>query len=255
VAAWADLFLPAECAGCEAPGPRLCGACAAALDAPAVLARPGPAPPGLPVVHAIGPYADPLRGVILAHKERGAHAVAGPLGRALATAVEAALRGAAWPAGPCALVPVPSARAAVRARGHDATRCLARHAAGALRARGVPARVLPVLTHHREVADQAGLDRDRRVANITGSMGVPRRLAPLFGGISVVIVDDLVTTGATLAEATRAVARAGGRVEAAAVIAATRRRGDEPVVRSHREGGSSRAPPSPSAGPSPRRHR
>ncbi|HSA49879.1 MAG TPA: phosphoribosyltransferase family protein [Yinghuangia sp.] len=62
------------------------------------------------------------------------------------------------------------------------------------------------------------------MANVTGAFRVPCWLAPLYRGISVVIVDDLVTTGASLAEATRAVASGGGKVSGAAVVAATPRR-------------------------------
>ncbi|WP_425576814.1 ComF family protein, partial [Streptomyces indiaensis] len=124
-----DLMLPGECGGCGAPRTVLCARCRGVLGGGAVhRVRPVPEPPGLPRVHAAARYADEVRATLLAHKERGALALAGPLGAALAGAVCVGLRdasasagaGMAWPAGgrvPVLLVPVPSGRRAVRARG------------------------------------------------------------------------------------------------------------------------------------------
>ncbi|MEY7981753.1 ComF family protein, partial [Streptomyces pilosus] len=56
--------------------------------------RPAPEPAGLPPVHAAAPYADAVRAALLAHKERGALALTGPLGEALAGSVRAGLRAA-----------------------------------------------------------------------------------------------------------------------------------------------------------------
>ena len=70
----------------------LCPECRAALTGAAPSrVRPVPEPPGLPVVHAAAPYEDEVRAVLLAHKERGALTLAGPLGAALAGAVRAGL--------------------------------------------------------------------------------------------------------------------------------------------------------------------
>ncbi|EFE69129.1 LOW QUALITY PROTEIN: conserved hypothetical protein, partial [Streptomyces viridosporus ATCC 14672] len=103
------------------------------------------------------------------------------------------------------LVPVPSARRTVRARGHDPARRIAVAAAGALRRTGVPARVLPALRQRRYVADQSGLDSRQRLANLAGALVVAPGCGRLLSGGPVVLVDDLMTTGASLAEAARAV--------------------------------------------------
>ncbi|MFI0822461.1 ComF family protein [Streptomyces sp. NPDC021115] len=184
---------------------------------------PSPVPPGLPVVHAAVEYVDEARAVLLAHKERGALRLAGPLGEALAGAVRAAAPGAlprAPGVPPLLLVPVPSARRAVGARGHDPARRIARAAAGVLRREGCPARVPSVLRQRRRVTDQSGLGARQRRANVTGALeAVPGGGRLLVAG-PVVLVDDLMTTGASLAEAARAVAQAGGRVVGGAVVAA-----------------------------------
>ncbi|MGW3208186.1 ComF family protein [Streptomyces sp. NPDC001135] len=231
-----DLVLPAECAGCGAPRTVLCPRCRAALCGRVPRrVRPVPEPDGLPVVHAAAPYAEEVRTLLLAHKERGALALTGELGAALAGAVRAGLggRGAdggAGESGTVLLVPVPSARWAVRARGHDPVRRMALAAAGELRRTGTPAGVAAVLRQRRPVADQAGLDARRRLANLAGALEVTAGGARLLGSGPVVLVDDLITTGASLAEAARAVrdvAEERSRVRTAVYGAVTREGRDE----------------------------
>ncbi|KOX37031.1 MULTISPECIES: ComF family protein [unclassified Streptomyces] len=202
----AGLVLPVACGGCGRPRDELCPECAEALTgAGPRRVRPDPEPAGLPVVHAAAPYADAVREVLLAHKERGALALAGPLGGALAGAVEAAAGAVAGSGGgPLLLVPVPSSRRSVRARGHDPTRRIALAAAARLRRAGRDARVAPVLRQRRYVADQAGLGARGRLANLSGALEVVPGGAGLLAAGTVVLVDDLMTTGASLAEAARA---------------------------------------------------
>ncbi|MEU1313023.1 ComF family protein [Streptomyces cinnamoneus] len=234
----AGLVLPADCAGCGLPGAVLCAQCRVVLCGRAPRrAWPEPVPDGLPPVHAAAPYGDAVRSVLLAHKERGALALAEPLGAALAGAVRVAggsgsARGARARRGPFLLVPVPSARQAVAGRGHDAGRRIALAAARALRGAGVPAQVAAVLRLRRAVADQAGLDARRRRANVSGAMGVAGGADRLWReGGPVVLVDDLMTTGASLTEAARAVSAAGGPILGAAVVAAAPRAfGSEPEL-------------------------
>ncbi|MGX1882849.1 ComF family protein [Streptomyces sp. NPDC055287] len=202
----AGLVLPVACGGCGRPRTALCAECGQALyGAGARRVRPCPEPAGLPVVHAAAPYEDAVRAVLLGHKERGALGLTGALGGALAGAVRAAASGLpGGAAGPLLLVPVPSARRAVRARGHDPARRIARAAAGELRRAGIPARVLAVLRQRRPVSDQAGLSARERAANLAGALEVVAGGGRLLEGGRVVLVDDLMTTGASLAEAARA---------------------------------------------------
>ncbi|WP_405709878.1 phosphoribosyltransferase family protein [Streptomyces xanthophaeus] len=216
----AGLVLPADCAGCGAARALLCAVCREALSGSgAGPVRPRPRPAGLPVVHAAAVYEEAVRAVVLAHKERGVLPLAGWLGGALAVAVSSVLAGAG---GEVALVPVPSARRQVRARGHDPARRTALAAAARLRRAGVRARVAPVLRQRRAVADQAGLGARERRENLRGALEVCRYGARVTAGARIVLVDDLITTGATLAEAARAVRAAGlvGAVPRAAVVAA-----------------------------------
>ncbi|MGW9022798.1 ComF family protein [Streptomyces sp. NPDC055722] len=235
-----DLVLPAECGGCGRPRTVLCPECRAALHGGAPRrVRPAPEPVGLPVVHAAAAYEGAVRAALLAHKERGVLTLAGPLGTALAGAVRAGLvaigpeagraavdagavpcgagRGAgradgrsgasgnSGGRGPVLLVPVPSSRRAVRARGHDPTRRIALAAAGELRRCGTAARVAAVLRQRRAVADQSGLNSRQRLANLAGALEVAGGGGRLLADAPVVLVDDLMTTGASLAEAARAV--------------------------------------------------
>ena len=210
-----DLVLPRPCAGCGRPGSVLCPGCRLLLRAaPVGRVRPDPCPPGLPPVHALAPYDGELRQLLLAHKERGLLGLSGPLGTALAAVV------AGLVAGPVLLCPVPSARSAVRQRGYDHAHRLAVSAARELRRQGRQAGVARLLRPDRVVADQSGLSSTERAANLAGGM----RAVPTPDPARVVVVDDLVTTGATLVEAARALRQEGHEALGAAVLAATRRR-------------------------------
>lgn len=211
----ASLLLGARCPGCRTPCARLCAACTVRL---AMLEPSRIAVAGTPPVAAAGPYAGVLGPLLVAHKERHATWLAAPLGAVLAHAVALALQGASRPAA-LTLVPMPSQARAVRERGVDTTALLARCAARALTRAGLPCRVAAELRHVRRVADQSSLDVAGRRANLAGAL-VARRGAP---GVRVV-VDDLTTTGASLAEACRALARAGTPASACAVVAAAERR-------------------------------
>jgi predicted amidophosphoribosyltransferase len=175
---------------------------------------------------------------VLAHKEQGRLALARPLGRVLAVAVADAWRAAVpgrtlpsaarRPSSRLLLVPVPSHPAVVRQRGHDPVLRLSQAAAARLRASGLDTRVLPALRVAQRPADQAGLDAVARFRNVEGrfaARGGPARAVRAARLLEVVLVDDVVTTGATLREAQRALEVAGVVPIGAAAVAATRRRG------------------------------
>ncbi|WP_084635003.1 ComF family protein [Propionicicella superfundia] len=212
-----DVLLAGRCAGCGAPGRTLCPGCRSALAGE----RPWRVELPVPVV-AAHEYRDPVRGLVVAYKERGAWTLAGPLGRRLAIAA-ARVWGGAGPPAPLTVVPVPSRAEAVRERGLDTTLHLSRMAVGVLRrSTGVPVRVVAALRIAGQVEDQAGLDTAGRRANVAGAF----RARPLPDGLPAVLVDDVCTTGATLGEAVRAARAAGWDPLGAAVVAAVRLRSD-----------------------------
>lgn len=224
----ADLVLPTACAGCRRERVRLrqgaCHECAqqvlALLPEPV---RPTPAPPDLPPCVALGPYQGPLRQMLLAYKEQGRHGLARPLGDLLAEVVAAAV----GQARPVLVIPVPATARAARERHGDHLGRLARHAVRRLRRAGWPVRLArPVRALPRP--DSAALDSAARVAVADAAFRLrPWRVTALryaARGRFVVLLDDIVTTGATLAAITRLLAVAGVRVDAAALLAATVRR-------------------------------
>ena len=77
----------------------------------------------------------------------------------------------------------------------------------------------------RRVADQAGLDHVQRADNLERAMQVQPRWRASIHGVATLLVDDVLTTGATLMEAARALSAGGASHVAAATVAATQRRG------------------------------
>jgi predicted amidophosphoribosyltransferase len=229
-----DLLLGTTCVGCARPGRLLCAACDTALDPHPAPAWPRPAPPGLTEPWAATTYAGTVRAMILGHKERRLLGLATPLGELLALVVAQAVDDlTAHPAEqesvvPLLLVPVPSRPRTVRQRGHEPTTSLVRVAAARLTEVGRPARCLPLLRTRPGLADQSGLDARGRAANLAGAF---RTHAPLLRALAragvcghVVVCDDVLTTGATAAEAQRALRSVGLPPVAAVAVAATLRR-------------------------------
>lgn len=216
-----DLICPASCASCLAPGGLVCPSCLATLDVTPRRASPSPCPPGFPPTWSVADYAGVARDLLLAYKERSAIGLGRPLALRLATAVRSATGDHP---GAVVLVPVPSSVAAVRERGDDVVAVLARMAARALRRDGRSAWALPALRQRRSVADSAGLPATDRLTNLDHALLVRPGAAARLAGRYVVLIDDLVTTGATLTEAARAMQAAGVSVAAAATVAMTRRR-------------------------------
>ncbi len=194
---------PVDCAGCGEPDRAVCAACRAGL-APVVVERRA----GGVRVWCSGAYAGVVRRVILALKEQGRTDAATGLAPLLAAAVVAARRAAPLGASDAVVVPVPSSRVALGRRGYDPVRLVCRRA-------GIRSHRL--LLPARRTGAQKRLGVADRAENVRGAFVAVRPL----GGIRVLLVDDVMTTGATLEEAARAIRAAGGEVVGAATLAFT----------------------------------
>ena len=204
----ADLVLPLECGGCGAPGTRWCEACAQLIAARAeepVLVTPR-LDPGVPVF-SLGRYAGARRQAIVAVKERGRADLVAPLGAALEAALTRLL---AWGvvAAPLTVVPAPTRASAGRRRGGDPVTRIARVA-------GRPGvTVVEALRMRPFTRDSVGLSAGARQRNVAGRVRLRR---PVDG--DVVVVDDVVTTGATVTESVAVLQTAGAHVVAVVVLA------------------------------------
>ena len=176
----------------------------------------------LPVV-AAGAYRDELAKALLSFKGHGQHQLRRVMSRALAHAVAAAVH----PGDRIVLVPVPSSTSAFVKRGFSPVHLLLGYASTGSLPDGT--QVLDVLrTSWRRPGaagfsgGQKGLGRGARASRVRGSMRVPRRKLDAIAGRRCIIVDDVLTTGATLAEAARVLHESGALVRGAVVLAATR---------------------------------
>jgi predicted amidophosphoribosyltransferase len=207
-----DLVLPLECGGCGAPATRWCDACALELavkpDEPHLITpRIDPQAP----VFALGRYAGARRQAILALKEHGRADLVAPLARALAIGLHRLLTWGMLET-PLTIVPAPTRRSAARRRGGDP---FTRLAAAAVAAHP-DAAVVPALRMMALARDSVGLRPAARERNIAGRV-LLRGRPP---STEVLIVDDIVTTGATARESVRVLRSAGVRVAAVLAIAA-----------------------------------
>lgn len=233
-----DLVLPVECAGCGAPGVSWCAECAASLRGVPVPVRPR-VRPGVPV-WSTGAFAGARRGAVIAMKEHGRRDAVMPLAGAVAQLVmQLREEGEIDPPelSPMVLVPAPSRTSAARRRGGDPVWRIARCAARMLASSAPPA-VTPdsaarMLRLRAGVRDSVGLGAGERQRNLAGRVAVRRggtqagrrvrTVGPAGpGGVprapTVVLVDDVVTTGATVSESVRVLGEAGIPVRAALAL-------------------------------------
>ncbi|MEU6133973.1 ComF family protein [Nocardioides sp. NPDC047086] len=224
--AWHDLVVGGRCVGCRRPGRLLCRDCRAGLPDRAAPSLPTPAPAGIVPAFAAGPYEGTLKQLVIGLKEHQLLGLRRPLAGLLALSVLEAM--ATTGTGPIVLVPVPSRPASVRERGLDSTAVITRRAAAMLRQHGLGVRHHLLLRTRPGVADQAGLDSRQRQANLDGSITCPasgiRTLAKKIPRATLIVCDDVITTGATAREAQRALESVGLGVKAIATVAATQRR-------------------------------
>ena len=212
-----DAALPAACVGCGREGPPLCHACVPALDrrleAPAgvALGLPGDLPEPLLQLDWCAPFSGTARSALHAIKYGGEQRLAEPLGAAIAR------RWARVGVGTDLVTHVPVHATRARVRGYDQAELIARAAA-----RHLHLPFAPLIARARATIAQFDLDRRDRAANVAGAFVVPPHTGMDPAGRWVLLVDDVVTTGATLAACAEALERAGALGCSAVTVARER---------------------------------
>jgi len=219
-------WLPSQCAICRTwPSQRICNACLARF-APAAARCAGCAarvpdgvshcglclrePTGLDACIAAVDYDWPWADLVTRLKFHGEPGLAGPLAQIMrgAEGADQALRSCD------ALVPVPLAPQRLRQRGYNQSLLLARQMhPGKLRHQW--------LERTHETDAQSRLGRRERLRNLLGAFAVPTDAGTALQGRHVLLVDDVMTTGATLRAAARALCKAGAARVSALVFART----------------------------------
>ena len=200
-----DLAFPARCSGCGAEGSAVCERCRpgllARVEAPGgvLLGLPGDVPSPLIQLEWCAPFEGVVRSALHDLKYAGERRLGPILGDALAQ------RWRRVGAGGDLLVPVPIHRDRERQRGYDQAALLAAAAAARL---GLPFDAC--LERHRSTVAQFQLDRDHRATNVAGAFRVRIGCEPRVAGRWIVLIDDVATTGATLAACAQRAARRGG---------------------------------------------
>jgi predicted amidophosphoribosyltransferase len=205
-----DLILPLECGGCAAPSTNWCDACASTLtvhpDEPHLVTPR--IDPGVPVF-ALGRYAGPRRQAIVALKEHGRRDLATPLARALALGIHQLLSWGILDT-PFTIVPAPTRALAARRRGGDPVTRVAQRATE----QHPEIKVVQALRTRAMVRDSVGLTGADRERNLSGRIKITKRV-----GGDVLLVDDIITTGATAREAVRMLQKARANVTAVLTLA------------------------------------
>ena len=217
VRAMVDLLLPPRCPGCGAEGALICGDCLGPLRRR--MREPPGAPIGLPATLPAGivqlewcsAFTGPARSAIHALKYDGERRLVEPLGALLAERWRRAGVGGEI------VTHVPVHEGKLRERGFDQAALLAVAAAAHLRLPAVAA-----LERRAETGAQHALSRAARAANVGQAFAVRSAAAGRVRGRWVIVVDDVMTTGATLSGCAAALIDAGAMAVSALTIARER---------------------------------
>ena len=197
-----DLIFPSRCIGCSQLGISICSTCRKSWHSHIYHRNIKVLDKSYPVISAIE-YSPIASRVLLRAKEANQEAA----DQLLVNAVSHSLRYFLKNFGFGDLVAIPSRRSATRKRGRD----FMQEITGSV-AKNESIKSLQILQHQRAVRDQSQLNSQQRRRNIEGAFSTSFNLVeePDSGNIGpLIIVDDLVTTGATLTEAIRALRTAG----------------------------------------------
>lgn len=206
------------CSACDAelprPSPHACRQCAASIEALGVCGECMAKPPAFDAAVAACVYAFPVSPVISQLKYGSRLALSGWMIDALVAAVRARGDiGVDW------VLPLPLSRERIAERGFNQAALIA---AGVARQLALPLH-RDELLRVRHTAPQASLDHDERWRNVRGAFDVAAHAA--ITGQRIALIDDVMTTGATLDAAAKALKKAGAaQVEAWVVARADRRR-------------------------------
>ncbi|KAA8815835.1 ComF family protein [Bifidobacterium callitrichos] len=218
------LLLPRGCAGCDRPDETLCPSCRDLFDR--VIALPFPAAvTGYAYAGAV--YGGNVRRAILAWKDHGDEECDREFARCIVALARRSLpiEGVALD-GALLVVPAPSSARSLAERGRRHLMPLAKAIAAYYRSSGLDARVEPALQIAARVVDGKAVETagaDQRASRMGGRLTVRNRSLSRVAGRTVVIVDDIVTTGATMRACAAALETAGARVLAGLALAATPR--------------------------------
>ena len=236
----ADLALSRACVACDAIGSVLCLRCSESLTRVRrhEVRLPEAQDHGegggaceissMPPVIVASHYEGATKRVVIAHKEHGVLGLTPVLGAMLAASI------VVLGDGPFTIVAIPPHRDAIRRRGIDTLEAIAERAAVELRAAGWHAQCISMLRRQVDGGRHVGRSAQGRRSAVRGTMAVDGRVlgrgAHRLGQLTdIVIVDDVVTTGATVHEAVRTLRRSGLYVAGVAAVAGTPRVGEASV--------------------------